>query len=128
MVNKRPLLAFLLIALLVSACGGPGAGPPDGPPLTEEQRQGRRIFVQNCASCHATSPDTRLVGPTLYDIGELAETRVPGEDAKLYLENAILYPEDYIVDSYENLMPSTFGRTLTGEELDALVAYLLTLK
>ena len=52
MVIKRPLLAFLLIALLVSACGGPAGGPPDGPPLTDEQRQGRRIFVQNCASCH----------------------------------------------------------------------------
>jgi hypothetical protein len=32
------------------------------------------------------------------------------------------------VDGFDNLMPENLGKKLTGEELDAVVAYLMTLK
>lgn len=113
----------------MAACSPyPDTSLPGVPTLTEQEALGKRIYTQNCASCHATTPDTRVVGPSLYNIGETAAQRVAGMDARLYIEISIIDPSDYINEGYEDLMPSTFGTTLTGEELDALVAFLFTLK
>ena len=39
-----------------------------------------------------------------------------------------MQPDAYLVQGYENLMPNNLSKELTGEELDAVVAYLQTLK
>jgi hypothetical protein len=39
-----------------------------------------------------------------------------------------LRPDEYIVEGFSDLMPSNFGTTLSGEQLDALLAYLMTLE
>ena len=117
-----------LTALLAACTPYPDTAPPGRPTLTEQEALGQRIYTQNCASCHATTPDTRVVGPSLHNIAETAADRVPGMDARLYIEISIIDPSDYVNEGYEDLMPSTFGTTLTGQELDALVAFLFTLK
>ncbi|MBE7531629.1 MAG: cytochrome c [Chloroflexi bacterium] len=86
------------------------------------------MFSQNCGSCHSTIPETVIVGPSLAGIASRAETRKPGQDGRTYLYTAILQPGDFLVDGYSDLMPATFGKQLTGEDLDAVVAYLLTLE
>lgn len=119
----RPLTRILLLALIVSACGGPG-----GPPLSDEEQLGQRLFTQHCASCHATAPDTVIVGPSLAGIVQSAGARVEGQDARAYIESSILAPAEYLNEGYNDVMPKTFGRILTGEELDAIIAYLYTLE
>lgn len=128
MVKRAVPVLLALAALALAACqAGPDALAGQ-PTLTSQQLQGRQIFNQGCAACHALTPDTRLVGPSLFNIGQIAETRVPGLDAGSYLEQAIVDPGAHIVPGYEDLMPSTFGTTLASEELDALVAFLFSLK
>jgi mono/diheme cytochrome c family protein len=128
-VVRKTFLFILGLTLLLAACApNPDSASSGRPTLTEQEALGQRLYTQNCASCHATTPDTRVVGPSLYNIGETAAERVAGMDARQYIEISIIDPSDYVNEGYQDLMPSTFGTTLTGEELDALVAYLFTLK
>lgn len=55
-----------------------------------------------------------------------AGERDPNQDARTYIYSSIMRPSDFVVEDFEDVMPSTFAKTLTGEELDAVVAYLLT--
>ena len=50
-----------------------------------------------------------------------------GIDGREYLLMSITRPGAYIVDGFTDVMPSNFGKSLGEEQLDALVAYLLTL-
>lgn len=102
----------------------------------ELAENGRTVFTHfyeqvgfACETCHLVDQETRLIGPGLLNIGERAETRVEGQTAEEYIRNSIIHPNDYIVEEYpENLMPQTYADLLTPEELDALVAYLMSLQ
>ncbi|MEL7233121.1 MAG: c-type cytochrome, partial [Chloroflexota bacterium] len=90
-----------------------------------------------CASCHSVTEDMlRLVGPGQWGLYERAEERLAESgdpDVVTYVRNSILMPQAYIVPADAggpypaNLMPPNYGEVLTDEELDAVVAYLLTL-
>jgi hypothetical protein len=69
-----------------------------------------------------------IVGPSLGGIASTAGSRVEGLDAQQYIEQSLLTPDAYVVEGYTDLMPKDFGRKLSGEELDAVVSYLLTLE
>lgn len=122
-------MGLLFSILFLAGCNN----DPDVPTtptavLPPQETLGRDLFSRHCAPCHTVSGGSVIVGPSLATIATVAETRVEGQDARTYLYTAILQPGDHLVEGYDNLMPSTFGKTLTGEELDAVVAYLLTLK
>jgi len=117
---------ILLAALLLAACSTSAAQPE--PTLTPQQLQGQGVFNLRCAQCHATVPDTVVIGPSLYGIATRAGTRVEGYDAEAYIERSILVPTDYIVEGFPNTMPTNFGKELTSEELNAVVSYLMTFK
>ncbi len=89
---------------------------------------GRSLFGQYCSSCHATKPDVVVVGPSLAGIRRTAAERVPGMDPHAYIENSIKEPSAFVVDGFDNQMPATLRETLTQEEIDALIAYLMTLE
>ena len=128
----RLWIVFATVFLLVlTACGGPAESEtavPTSPPLTEEQARGRKVFETHCGACHSIIPDTVIVGPSMHGIASRADTQNPKQDGRTYLYTAILKPGDFLVDGYDDLMPTTFGKQLTGEELDAVVAYLMTLE
>lgn len=126
MVRRRRLLIFLMfVGIVMSACGGGETNPLQ---LSEQEMAGARLFTQNCAACHATSPDAIIVGPSLAGVAQRAETKVPGQSGRSYIETSILEPDAYVNEGFDDLMPKTFGKTLTGEEVDSLIAYLLTLE
>jgi mono/diheme cytochrome c family protein len=116
------------LALLLVACGTAEPTPTPTPELTEQERLGQQVFTRECAACHSLSADTTIVGPSLASIATTAANRVPGQDAETYILTSIMRPGDYIVEGYGNTMPDNFGRRLTGEQIDAVVAYLLTLE
>ncbi len=89
---------------------------------------GQRIYSVRCASCHALAPDVVLVGPTFWNIANTAAARVPGQDAETYLRNSIVYPGDYIVEGYQDVMQKNFGEVLSSEDINAVIAYLMTLR
>lgn len=126
MVRRRRLLIFLMfVGIVMSACGGGETNPLR---LSEQEMAGARLFTQHCAACHATSPDAIIVGPSLAGVAQRAETKVPGQSGRSYIETSILEPDAYVNEGFDDLMPKTFDKTLTSEEVDSLIAYLLTLE
>lgn len=112
-----------------------GAETAETTTVSGDPAAGQELFNQyideagfSCANCHLVDSEERLVGPGMLGLGELAETRVDGQDAVEYLHNSIIHPNDYVLETYpENLMPGVYADVLTDEQLDNLVAYLLTL-
>ena len=121
------LLHITLAATLLAACSAK-ATPAPTPTLTLFEQQGRAVFNLRCAQCHALVPDTIVIGPSLAGIATRAEIRMEGYDAPAYIEHSILYPKDYIVDGFPDTMPTNFAKELTSEELNAVVAFLMTMK
>jgi mono/diheme cytochrome c family protein len=122
-----PFSPLLLLTLLLAACNSAPATPP-GPTLTPLEARGQEIFNLNCATCHSLSPDTVIVGPSLAGVASRAGTRVEGMDALTYLQTSVLKPNDFLVPGYPDSMIPDLAKQLTGEDFDAVVAYLLTLK
>ena len=118
---------FIVIfsAMILAACFGAGESSPT---LTPVEQQGQAVFTLRCAQCHALTPNTIVIGPSLAGVATRAASRIPGYDGQTYLETSILLPEEYLVDGFANTMPTNFGKELTSEELAALLAYLMTLK
>ncbi|MCB9172555.1 MAG: cytochrome c [Ardenticatenales bacterium] len=135
MLQQRPstilTLLFFAVALLLAACGsGANSVATPTPSLSAEAAQGQALFQGKgrCATCHALSPETIIVGPSLAGIATHAASRVAGLSAAEYLEASILFPDSYIVPGFENQqMPTTLAKELSVPEVEALVAYMLTL-
>lgn len=129
--SRRSLVPALLICLglLLAACGGgeETAAAPE-PTLAPEVAAGEKVFVAHCGACHSPNPGTVIVGPSLAGMATTGATRVDGLDARAYVYNAILQPSDYLVSGFDDLMPKDLAKKLTGEELDSVVAYVLSLE
>ncbi|MFP4322849.1 MAG: c-type cytochrome [Anaerolineales bacterium] len=132
-----PLLLLLLIALTgLAACGSDEdadatAGPTAPPTLdpASPAGQGQIVFQQHCTTCHVIVGDRAIVGPSLANIANVAAERVPGQSAEDYLRESIVMPNAYIVDGFAmGSMQGNFAETLSDEEVDQLVAYMLTLE
>ena len=89
-----------------------------------------------CNSCHITTGlpqgDGAMLGPDQTDLGNIAGTRREGYTAEAYLREAILDPSAFIVEECPlgqclQVMPENYGELLTEAELDAIIAYLLSL-
>ena len=84
----------------------------------------------DCASCH----EARLFGllrrtaPALDRIGADAETRRPGTPAADYLRESITAPGAFVLPGFTDTMPRGLAQRLAPADLDALVAYLLSLR
>ena len=115
-----------LLLLFLAACGGNAGSAVATPTRTPEQQLGATVFSQECARCHSLEPDTIIVGPSLHGVAQRAGSRVANQDAAEYLLVSILSPAAYLVAGFDDLMPTTLGTDLTSEEMDAVIAFLLT--
>ena len=107
----------------------PTAAPTAAPvTLVGDAANGEALFgVQGCSGCHSTGAN-RVVGPGLSGVGTTAETRVAGLNADEYLTQSIKSPNAFVVpDFFADLMPTTFGQTLSEQEIADIVAYLISL-
>lgn len=121
-----------------SAPGSSAEEPADSP-----EAKGRALFNDSeigCNSCHAIEGGV-MVGPSLAGLPSKAADLVESDDyegdaesAEEYVRESIVEPNAHIV-SGENfasdgvsMMPGDYDERLTGEEIDQLVAYLMTLE
>lgn len=117
-----------------------GAGKTLGAPAA----RGQALFSSppaNCSACHSVSPGVNLAGPSLAGIATLAGQTVKADDykgkatdAKSFIKESILEPSAYLVPGPQysaggtSFMPSNYREQLSEEQVDELVAYLMTLE
>ncbi|HLY25914.1 MAG TPA: c-type cytochrome [Aggregatilineales bacterium] len=100
------------------------AGPGDA-------ARGQQVFtgVGTCFSCHDTATGNTLVGPSLKGIASRAGSRIPGESAQQYLHDHIVNPNNFVPQGFNpGVMPADFGTRLSAQQINDLVAYLMTLQ
>lgn len=133
--------------ILVRGTAVPGAniGEAPSPAVSADPvEQGRALFNATppaCAACHSIAPGVQLVGPTMAGLATTAAERIRGsdyhgtaKDAAAYIRESIVDPNAHVLKglTYEaggrSLMPADYGQTLTGEQIDQIVAYLVTLR
>jgi cytochrome c oxidase subunit 2 len=87
---------------------------------------GEAIFASNgCASCHTFKPAKAIgaVGPDLERLPALAKG--PGQKLEDFIRESIVNPNAYVEKGYPpNVMPHTYGSSLSKQQLDALVQFL----
>jgi cytochrome c2 len=122
----------LIILLALAACGGeePLEASDDILAIGDPER-GRELYESGgasqipCTTCH-TLDGTDLVGPTFQGLAARAETRVEGLSAATYVRQSIVFPSAYLVAGYANSMNVTYNQLLDEQEINDIVAYLLT--
>ena len=89
-----------------------------------DENSGEAIFTTaGCGACHAFKPASTdsQVGPSL-DAVEPAG----GKDPEAFIRESIVDPNAVLADGYQpDVMPNTYDKSLTDEQLDALVQYLV---
>ena len=80
-----------------------------------------------CSVCHSLDGTVGL-GPTQQGIATRAATRVSGLSAEEYIRQSILDPNAFMVEGFSPVMPTTFGTELTPQQIEDLIAFLLTLE
>lgn len=119
-------------------------GPVVGTDITQELPAGDPVngldvsTSQGCTACHITTATGPAWEPTdsVPGIGDRAATRIEQADytgsattAEQYLLESIVQTNVYVVEGFvPNLMPATFGDTLSPQDAADLIAYLLTIK
>jgi cytochrome c551/c552 len=100
------------------------APPPPGP--KGNPAAGKTVFAANgCGSCHTFKPAnaTGTVGPNLDNVAADAQKANRGS-LQQYVDESIVDPEAYIAPGFPpNVMPKTFGKTLSKSQLADLVAF-----
>ena len=106
--------------------GTPGGGAPSGGQSGGDAALGKTTFASaGCGGCHAFKPagTDAQVGPDLDNL--VADAKKAGEPEDSYIKQSIVDPDAVVVSGYQpGVMPTTFGKTLSPEELDGLVAFL----
>lgn len=126
-MRKGAALPFVVI--LAAAAVGTSCGPE--PAAKEPIPRGKQVYEQlACASCHAPSiwNGFRAIGPPLDRIGTVAGERIPDTPAEAYIRASVTAPGAYVVPGYPDSMPRGLADRLSQQDLDALIAYLASLR
>ena len=101
----------------------PTVEAPEETAQTGDPVRGEELFNQACSACHGAQDGA---GPALPGMGEVAAERVESMTAEDYLHEAIFDPSVYVVEGYADIMPKTFGEQFDEEQINDMIAYILT--
>jgi nitric oxide reductase subunit C len=131
--------------LVTGGAMGYGTGRRPEPASDDPVAVGESLFRSSppaCFTCHSTSPGVTLAGPSLARMASRAAEVVASEKytgaaatAEDYVRESILEPHAHITDGPDffavngrSIMPDNYDQTLTAEEVEQLVAYLMSLR
>lgn len=107
------------------ATSGPG-DPANGETLYKKPTIGG---VPGCVTCHSLNPGTRLIGPSLADAATKAAGNAEGMSAEAFLRESIVDPDAHVTEGFsKGLMYQRYGKDLSQQQINDLVAFLLTQK
>jgi mono/diheme cytochrome c family protein len=93
---------------------------------TGNAANGKAVFTSaGCAACHTFTPagSTGTVGPDLDKLKDYANQA--GQPLEDFITEAIIHPPaKYVPPGFANTMPTTFGQTLSQQQIADLVAFL----
>jgi cytochrome c oxidase subunit II len=103
------------VAYIAKIQKGP-AKPAPAAPTTD----GKQLFTsQGCAGCH-TLKDAGASGTTGPDLDQVLKGQTPD-----FIKTSIVDPNAFIAPGYQkDIMPGTFGTTMSADQINALVSYL----
>jgi mono/diheme cytochrome c family protein len=99
--------------------------------LVGDPTRGERVFTSSgmCNSCHRVTDNNRAVGPSLKGIARLAAEKKPDASAQDYLRGVVLNPDQNIIPRQRpGIMPRTYSQSLNAQQIEDLIAYLMTLE
>lgn len=124
-----------------------GGLPPGARPVSDDNNPvalGEALFksvVPTCSACHSVAPGVNLAGPSLAGMSTLAEKTIQSGDyqgkaktAEEFIRESIVEPSAYLHPGAmysaggTSFMPPSYGKDLTEEQVDHLVAYLNSFK
>lgn len=121
--------------MITTACGAPTPQPGNaerGRVLFNQPVQSERGEQQACARCHAIKKGEQSatgLGTNFHDIGARAGSTVQGQSAEAYLRTSITDPDAYLAGNFQDgLMYRGYAKALMPQQIEDLVAYMLTLK
>jgi len=133
------------------AGNGQGGGPPPGrgPASRQDGEEGDPLSfgtasaevldafaTGGCVACHTikgVGGAAATIGPGLSRLGAVGGIRVAGLSAAEYVEQSIRDPAAFVRPNcptgpcLPGIMPTTYGETLTAEQIATIVGYLATL-
>lgn len=125
------LTFFAVLAIGLVGCGG-------GESAGGAAAAGEELFNQSvidstpgCVTCHSLEPGEVIVGPSLAGFAEEAqeEGEELGMTAEEFVRESIVDPDALVMEDFnEGVMPGNYGEVLTQEQLDNLIAFLLSLE
>ena len=100
-----------------------------------------RHALPACTACHSIAPGVIMAGPTLAGLVARTSTLLSSPDYKgkatdveAYIREAVVSPSAHMVPGAmysangQSFMPNTYGKDLTPDQINQLVAYLTSLK
>ncbi|MCA9980486.1 MAG: cytochrome c [Anaerolineales bacterium] len=135
---KTPIFISCLFILLGLMGCNTAPTPTPAPLEPGDPDRGAALFAQpvigtsnavGCITCHSLQENITLVGPSIAGIASRAGETVPGQTAEEYLRLAIVEPNAYMVPGYQSgSMYLDYGRELSPQQIEDLIAYMLTLE
>jgi mono/diheme cytochrome c family protein len=132
------IVAGLALALALAGCGGGGdsattstAAPIDatGTTVSGDVAAGRDVFISTgCGSCHTLEEagTDGAVGPNL-DTEVTISLEAAGAQLEDFLRSSIVDPDSFVMPQFSGgVMPSDYGDQLSEQQLDDLVAFLVS--
>jgi mono/diheme cytochrome c family protein len=110
-MNRRPCIAIVSTAVLLTACGTARRGEPligERQPPSAKLALGEQVFDRNCSQCHPGGESG--LGPSLND------KPLPRFAMKIQVRNGV------------GAMPRFSSNEITDDQLSAVTAYLVWLR
>ncbi len=110
-----------------TATGSPPAAEPEGASGDADLAAagydlGFQVYMRECAVCHGAADG---MGPSLTAMRDRAPMVVAGLPAEEYLRQSIVEPGAFVVEGYQDIMPKDYAETLTADEIDSLITFIL---
>lgn len=128
--RARLILVLTIVWAVLVACGGSAAGDPVAGELLYNGQTLSDPNLPTCISCHPVQlGEAGNIGNNLSNIGNRAATTVPDQTAEDYLRTSIIEPDAFLAGGFqEGIHYRGYKEALTTQQVNDLVAYMLTLK